>query len=232
MRRNLFAVVTVALLLLAATAVSFASGRDAARVNQRPPMSRAIHSALNFGIYFMPDVPVSKLDWDLELEYEVDDVRGVYNHYDQALKQLGFIRTSYNPGGRKIKARYSWPGITASLEVKLDKSRTEVELEIKGRASSEDGRAFRFDAFGGINFPFFYSPITEIEWEVDFRHASRDFESVFRYYDEGLTWQGWNRTEIKIDSSKIKAKYASGDQEIELKVDRKSDYVTVKFELE
>lgn len=232
MRRSVLTVGTAAVLLLAATAVSFASERDATQVNQRPPMSRAIHSALNFGIYFMPDVPVSRLDWDLELEYEIDDVWGVYNHYDQALKQLGFTRTSYDSGGHKIKARYSWAGIAASLEVKPDKGRTEVELELKGRAPSEDGRAFRFEAFGGINFPFFHSAITEIEWEVEFRHLTREHDSVFRYYDEGLTWQGWNRTAIKTDERKIKATYVSDDQKIELKVERKDDYVSVKFELE
>lgn len=195
-------------------------------------MSQAVHSALNFGIYFMPNVPVSKLEWELEVEYDIEDVSGVYRHYDQALSRLGFTRTSYEVDDDEIEASYEWAGLKASLEVESDDGRTEVELELEGRASASDGRAFRFDEFGGINFPFFPSTITAMEWEVDFRHTTRDHESVFRYYDEGLTWQGWIRTKIKFDGDEITAKYENGGQKIELEVERERDYVKVEFELE
>jgi len=221
-----------ALLVLGLAGSTLASNHAASDHRQRSPITDTVHSTLNFGIYFMPDVPVSQLEWELELEYDVDDVATVYDHYDQALMRLGFSRTSYEADGGEIEARYAWAGLQANLEVGSEDGGIRVELEIEGRAPARDGAAFRFDEFGGINFPFFNATITAIEWVVEFRHTTRDYESVFRYYDQGLLSQGWYRAAAKYGVGTASANYVNGGQKIKLEVERKRDYVSVEFELE
>ncbi|MFA5568872.1 MAG: hypothetical protein WC972_09500 [Trueperaceae bacterium] len=232
MLKRLITACASALLVLGLAGSTLASNHADSGHLQRSPMTDTVHSTLNFGIYFMPDVPVSQLEWELELEYDLDDVAAVYDHYDQALMRLGFSRTSYESDDDKIEARYAWAGLRASLEVESEDHGTRVDLEIEGHASASDGSAFRFDEFGGINFPFFNATITAIEWQVEFRHTTRDYERVFRYYDQGLLSQGWYRTAAKYGVGTASANYVNGGQKIELAVERKRDYVSVDFELE
>lgn len=187
--------------------------------------------AWSFGIQFMPGVAVSKLEWELELTYAVNDLHGVYNHYDRELRRMGFNRTAFEADADEIEAEYSWDGLKASLEVESDEGKTEVELELDGSASRSHGGTFRFERFGGINLPFFNAEIVKLEWEVEFLHATTDHDSVFRYYDEGLLQQGWHRTDTDFDDDEIEANYVNGDLRLELEVERENGQVEVEFEL-
>lgn len=228
-RTFIAALITVFLLAFAgsSSASSGAAGLSPSAVVVTPVSP----SAWSFGIQFMPGVAVSKLEWELDLTYGVDDMGSVYEHYDWELRRMGFNRTDYKGKDNKVEAEYSWDGLKATLEVKRSGRRTDVELELKGRASSALGGAFRFERFGGINLPFYNAEITKLKWEVEFLHATTDHDSVFRYYDGGLVQQGWLVKDRDFDDDEIEAEYRNGDLKLELEVEREDGQVEVEFKL-
>jgi hypothetical protein len=231
MNGKLPAFIVSAVLLFALTCSAFASEGAARQHRPQPVFSHTTYAERTFGIQFMPGVPVSELEWDLELKYAVIDVPGVFDHYDWELSRLGFNRSSYKPSRGEIKAKYFRGGIEASLEVESGGGRTEVELELKGRSPNSGRGESMFAETGGIILPFFAAEISRIEWKVDFRHVTTDVEGVFRFYDQGLLQQGWRRTKIDRDDDEIEANYVNAGLRLELEVERKGRQVRVEFEL-
>lgn len=183
----------------------------------------------SFGIRFLDDAPVSAFEWELELKLETADFQAVFDHYEDILLQLGFTVTERDADPDEIEARYRLGGLEAELEVEQSGRFTEVELEIEGRSTHAGGL---FAESGGLNVPLFPAPLTELEWEVELKHDTRDVQRVFRWYDEGLRAQGWPRTDIERDSDETQARYVLDGMRLELEVELDDGRVEVEFELE
>lgn len=231
MNRSFIATLFPAVLMFALAGSSLASAGASGLSPSAVVVTPIAPPTWSFGIQFMPGVPVSKVDWELEMTYGVNDARSIYDHYDRALRRMGFSRTDHEADDDEIEAEYSGGGLKATLEVASSNGRTKVQVELEGIASATRAGSFGFERFGGIDLPFHEAEITKLEWEVEFLHATTDHARAFRYYDEGLIQQGWRRTGIDHDDDEMEANYVNGELKLELEVERKNGQVEVEFEL-
>lgn len=234
MRRNSFLTVVSALALLVACSQASQENGGGPPGDQppseRPAANLVLEANADFEFAYMPEVPVTALEWDVEIDYAVRDVQGVFDHYDAALAGLGFTRTSLETDNDEIEARYSREGVTIELEVELDDGRTQVDFDLDDLNAGTAPATFTLREFGGIEIPFYDAEIVEVEWDFGFHHATTDHQSVFEYYDAALRDLGWARTDLETEGDEIEADYAREGVRLDLEVDREGNHVDVELE--
>lgn len=217
--------------LLLVTAACSGPVPSAGNGDSRPTASSVLLSNADFRITYMTDSPVSRLEWDVELDYAGQDVQGAFAHYDSELTGLGFNRSSYEPEAEEIEATYFRDGIEVELEVELDDGRTQVDLELDDFRATTDLEFFTLEEFGGISIPYYEADLVGIEWEFKFHHETTDQDSVFDYYHAELERQGWIRTKLERDGNEIEADYLKDGVKLELEVELEDGHVEVELEL-
>jgi hypothetical protein len=226
----------LAITIFVLTLLALASGSPPAATRSgtsglRPAAGDVIEITSGFRILYPPGTELVRHEWDVELDYAVPDVQAVFDHYEAVLTGQGFVRTSYDPEGDEIEARYSRGNIDASLEVELDDGGTRVDLDLDDPSAGTVTDSFTLTGFAGIEIPFFDAGITDIEWEFAVRHATTDHESVFDHYDAELESLGWTRTELESDRGGIEADYSKSGVRLELEVDREDGHTRAEWEL-
>lgn len=201
-----------------------------------PPTNQVLAVTEDFALPYLPAVAVEEREWDVELDHDVRDVEGVFDHYDAQLTAAGFERTDLEREGDEIEASYAHPdGASVELEVEVDDGRTQVDLDADDLGAATDPEPFTARAFGPFEIEFHEADVVEIEWdfEVDYAGDATSVEEAYAHYHGALTELGWTHTEGETEWDEIEADYFSRDGvELELEVEEDDGRVQVEIELD
>jgi hypothetical protein len=82
---------------------------------------------------FVPSLSVLELEWDIDTDYDSQDVAGIFSHYAALVEGQGWRRVSYEEEDGEIEATYRKEGLELELEVELDDGKVEVEIDVEQR---------------------------------------------------------------------------------------------------
>lgn len=78
-----------------------------------------------------PDAAVRDVEWDFNFDHPETPAQDVFDHYDQALQDMGWIQTAIDDDDDdEWEADYRMDGVHIELEVEDDDEGTEVEIEL------------------------------------------------------------------------------------------------------
>lgn len=187
-----------------------------------------------FDFEYMPGAAVDDLEWDVEVEYDTDDVRAVFDHYHGVFTGLGFAQRELDEGSDEIEAEYFEAGTNRWIEIEVeldDDDHVEVDLDIedpRSFAPPPDGFGFSLTTFVDLEIPFYAgADIRDLEWDFNFDHPATDTEEVWNYYDGLLQDLGWNQIDLDDDDDdEWEAEYERDRVFLELEVEDDDDGVT------
>ena len=228
----------VALLVLIAGCQSATAGEGGGPAVDKPPVGAVFAAGDDFELRYMPGVPVSDREWDVELEYDVRDLQGIFDHFDAQLVAAGFQRFDLEEDSDEIEADYhrASDGLRVDLEVELDGGWTEVDLDIDAPGPPASGEEwFDLSSFAGLVLDFDYpgASIVDVEWDFDFEHPASAVSAseAFDYYDGLLAGMDWSRYDLEIDGEEYEADYVRDGVRLELEVERDDGMIEVELEL-
>lgn len=218
------------LALLAACGSAAAGPQDPTAV--KPAASAVLAMSDDFEFVFMPDEPISDVEWDVEIDYDTRDVGAVYDFYDNALSTAGFTRIGIDRSDDEVEAEYTNPaGLEVDIEVERDDGRVEVDLDIDD-FTGPFPTGFSLKSFAGFDLPIYpAADVRDVEWDFNFDHPATAVQDVFDYYDRHLQDLGWTQVELDDDDDdEWEAEYerenvhleleAEGDTEVELEFNK------------
>lgn len=205
----------------------------------KPNPNTALELTDDVGFQYLPGAQVTELEWEIEVKYNTQNVRAVFDHYEAALTDLGFTLVEKEKDHQdEIEAEYlhAGTGVRADLEVELDYGRVEVELEFKDPKVYEPTDTippFGLLGFGDFEVPVYPgATVFDVEWDFGFFHPTEDPLATFEHYDQVLQDLGWVQTEIDNDpDDEWEADYRQDGVHLELEVEAERGGAEVEIEV-
>lgn len=201
-----------------------------------PSASQVLSVTEDFSLAYLEGVELLEREWDIELEYDVQDVSSVYSHYHDIWIGAGFVRGELEVESDEIEAEYAHAdGRRAEIEVELDDGRTEVALQLDDPSTVADPDPITTRGLGTLEIPLFDAEVVEIEWEIeiDYPASATTVQDAYDFYHDALTNLGWVVTEGESEWDEIEADYYDKDGvELELEVELDDGRIEVEIELD
>ena len=171
----------------------------------------------------------TNLEWDIEIEFNTNDMNAVYNYYVSWLEDLGATVEREDRDSDEIEADFRSDDFDAEISVELDDGRVEFDFDVDVR----DGVEFDILQFSGEEFPIYENAeVYDVEWDFNYDHVGASAQDVFNHYDNWLRNNGWTQRDIDDDDDdEFEAEYHREGVWLELEVEADDGVVEVEWEI-
>lgn len=191
----------------------------------KPTATQVLAMSDEFDFTFMPGEDIADVEWDIETDYDTNDVQTVFDFYDTELTAAGFTQTDIETEDNEIEADYSnAAGVNIEIEVEIDDGNVQVDMDIDN-FTGPFPTGFSLTEFAGLDIPIYDgADVVDVEWDFNFDHPNTGVQAVFDYYDGHLQDLGWTQVEFDDDDDdEMEAEYEMDGVRIELEVEDNSE---------